>query len=599
MDLTAEFDDSSVGNDGGSTTVEYEIDSDVRNRYVVNISAQGDLDTDELSDIFGGEADIVTEFEDDDTIQITQSGSDTAEGTYDLDFDDIDADTYTFEANVTDADASDSDDIEVTDTGDASADFSQSIYSNQRGDVVNISVEMSNTDVATLQVGDIDDSGYSVVAEVTDDDEDGVAYVEFNSFVAGGGDAGAELSPGDDDTEVDNITNPDDSFDDNQPAGDDLLDAGDYNMYVVEGEKTSATVGSSEADSRATLDLNAPSIDNMQIWTAPEEDLNDLRDDDVEDIPARAEAGNLTQTGTIAEGDAVVVQVEASGFEGALKPESDATTLYNTSSDNANIFSLSFEEESAPLNQEDSVVNISDIGADDYDVLYDGANDAHYVVIDSDGFTDEFSHEDGDEYTANFTVFDDFSDLVDDDVSVTADFNVEDPELELDGNEDDEIILEAGPGQAITGTTNLAPGSEVEVSLDSDTSTDPFLKRPTADVQADGSFEATANFEDNNAGSNFTAQAVVGDVDSDEYDGQLVEFTGSTETPTEGNMTATPTEEPTEEPTEMPTEEPTEMPTEEPTEEETTTGGTGPGFTAAIALIALIAAALLAVRRDN
>jgi PGF-CTERM protein len=31
----------------------------------------------------------------------------------------------------------------------------------------------------------------------------------------------------------------------------------------------------------------------------------------------------------------------------------------------------------------------------------------------------------------------------------------------------------------------------------------------------------------------------------------------------------------------------------------TTTGDSGPGFTAAIALIALVAAALLAVRRDN
>ena len=66
-------------------------------------------------------------------------------------------------------------------------------------------------------------------------------------------------------------------------------------------------------------------------------------------------------------------------------------------------------------------------------------------------------------------------------------------------------------------------------------------------------------------------------------------------------QTPEPTEEETEEPTEpMETEEPTEpMETEMPTEEETTTGGSGPGFTAAIALIALIAAALLAVRRNN
>ncbi|MDQ2072688.1 surface glycoprotein [Haloarcula sp. H-GB4] len=62
------------------------------------------------------------------------------------------------------------------------------------------------------------------------------------------------------------------------------------------------------------------------------------------------------------------------------------------------------------------------------------------------------------------------------------------------------------------------------------------------------------------------------------------------------------TEEPTETETEPPaTDEETDAPaTDEPATEETeTTEASGPGFTAAIALIALVAAALLAVRRDN
>ena len=528
QDLDATFDESSVGNDGGDTTVEYEIESNVRNNYVVNVSAQGDLDTEELQDIFGGDADVVATFEDDDIIRITQSGSNSAEGTYDLDFDDINADTYTFEANVTDADASDADDIDVTDTGDASADFSDSLYTNQRGDLVNITVEMSNTDVATLQIGDIDESGYSVVTEVEDDDEDGVAYVEFNSFAAGNGNPSAAVMAGDDDTELSDITSPDGSFDGNQPAGTEILDAGQYNMYAVEGEKTSATVGSSDADSRATLDLNAASLNGLQIWTSPAEELGDLRDEDVEDLPARIEAGNLTETGSVAQGDAVVVQVDGSGLEGALEL-GPATEVYNTTSENADIFSLSFEEDAA-LNQDDAVVNVSDIGEANYDVLYDGANDAHYVVIDSNALTDEFNHEDGDEYTANFTVFEDGTDLLDDSASATQEFSVDDPELDLDVNDNDTLLLGAGPGQEITGDTNLAPGSEVEVSLDSDDSSDPFIKRPDGTVNMDGTFTIVADFEGNEAGTNFTAQAVVNDVESDEYDGQHVDRGAFSET---------------------------------------------------------------------
>ncbi|MFC7028442.1 surface glycoprotein [Halomicroarcula sp. GCM10025710] len=50
QDLTAEFDDPDVGTSGDSATVDYEIASDVRNGYAVNISAEG-LDREELLDI--------------------------------------------------------------------------------------------------------------------------------------------------------------------------------------------------------------------------------------------------------------------------------------------------------------------------------------------------------------------------------------------------------------------------------------------------------------------------------------------------------------------------------------------------------------------
>jgi len=604
QDLTAEFEDASVGNDGGDTTVEYEITSDVRNDYVVNISADG-LDAEDLVSIFEDDATVEIVDEDDDIVQINQTGESTAEGTYQLDFNDINSDTYSFEANVTDAEASDVDDIEVTDTGDASADFGDNVYQDQRGDVVNITIEMSNDDEATLQVGNVDENGYTIIADVTDDDEDGVAYVEFNSFTAGNTSA-TTLTAGDDDTELNNIRNDsaNDSYNGNRvPTGSDILDAGDYDMFVQAGTPGGNITDSSDA--RATLSLNEASVDNLQTWTAPSD--SDLFSADVEDIPAYAQAGNLTQSDVVAEGDTLVVQVDASGLEGALE-NGDATELYNASSASGQIFNLTFEGDDVP-NSPDESANIADLSTDEYSVLYDGANDAHYVVIESSALVNagDLTYEDGDTYTANFTVYDSDSDLVDDDVSVTQDFDVEDPEAELDTNADDEIVLQAATGQEVTGETNLAPGTEMELSLDSDASGDPFVVRPEATVQQDGTFTGVADLSENDAGSEFTASITDPSDLGDDYDGRLVEatVTPGTETPDDSTGTETADDTTPEDTATETADDSTPMDTEEPATTaggeatETATGGSGPGFTAALALIALVAAALLAVRRNN
>jgi len=604
QDLTAEFEDASVGNDGGDTTVEYEITSDVRNDYVVNISADG-LDAEDLVSIFEDDATVEIVDEDDDIVQINQTGESTAEGTYQLDFNDINSDTYSFEANVTDAEASDVDDIEVTDTGDASADFGDNVYQDQRGDVVNITIEISNDDEATLQVGNVDENGYTIIADVTDDDEDGVAYVEFNSFTAGNTSA-TTLTAGDDDTELNNIRNDsaNDSYNGNRvPTGSDILDAGDYDMFVQAGTPGGNITDSSDA--RATLSLNEASVDNLQTWTAPSD--SDLFSADVEDIPAYAQAGNLTQSDVVAEGDTLVVQVDASGLEGALE-NGDATELYNASSASGQIFNLTFEGDDVP-NSPDESANIADLSTDEYSVLYDGANDAHYVVIESSALVNagDLTYEDGDTYTANFTVYDSDSDLVDDDVSVTQDFDVEDPEAELDTNADDEIVLQAATGQEVTGETNLAPGTEMELSLDSDASGDPFVVRPEATVQQDGTFTGVADLSENDAGSEFTASITDPSDLGDDYDGRLVEatVTPGTETPDDSTGTETADDTTPEDTATETADDSTPMDTEEPATTaggeatETATGGSGPGFTAALALIALVAAALLAVRRNN
>jgi len=611
QDLTAEFDEDSVGNDGSAADVDYETSSDVRSGYDVNISAQGDLDDEDLASIFGGDNVVMNYSDDDDTVVVE---GDTE---YTLDFTDVDADTYTFEANVTDTGASDSDDIEVTDTADESAGFEDNVYDNEAGDLVNISVETTSTDEALVQIGEVDESGYGLLVEVEDDNDDGVAYVEFNSYLAGSGSSDV-VTAGDDDTSVNSVSQVSGTFDSSDyDAPSNLLDSGDYNLLATAGTASDVDDGNitrSEADSRATMSLNDPSADNLQVWTVPEDTLSDLSSADAEDIPAYAQAGNLTQTDSIAEGDGVVVQIEASGLEGAAEAE-DYGDLANYSSENESangVFSLAFEEDTAP-NQGDQYINVSNISSST--VLYDGENDAHYVVFDSTDLTDAAdSHEDGDTYTANFTAYEENTDLFDDDTTAEQDVSVDAAEATLDTNADGEIVLGAASGQEATGTTNLAPGTELEVEFDSESNADPFVKRPEATVQSDGSFTAVADFGENNAGTEFTAEVLQTDVpslDTDEEDGRLVEGSGPVETPNEttdtatatpGTDTATPdTPDTPDEPMDMTdTATETEPGTADGNETgETATGDSGPGFTAALALIALVAAALLAVRRNN
>lgn len=58
--------------------------------------------------------------------------------------------------------------------------------------------------------------------------------------------------------------------------------------------------------------------------------------------------------------------------------------------------------------------------------------------------------------------------------------------------EGDQLVLHNGPGQNVTGQTDLEPGTVVQVSVESTNPKEPFVSRPEAVVRADGSF--TANF---------------------------------------------------------------------------------------------------------
>jgi PGF-CTERM protein len=118
-------------------------------------------------------------------------------------------------------------------------------------------------------------------------------------------------------------------------------------------------------------------------------------------------------------------------------------------------------------------------------------------------------------------------------------------------------------------------------------------------VSSDGTFNASFDFSDRAVGTNFTvttsASPNFGDDATTEYDGVIVEQV-DTETPTP-TPTETDTPTATATPTATPTPEETETATATPEDTETTTTTT-PGFGAVVAVLALLGAALLALRRD-
>jgi major cell surface glycoprotein (TIGR04216 family) len=152
---------------------------------------------------------------------------------------------------------------------------------------------------------------------------------------------------------------------------------------------------------------------------------------------------------------------------------------------------------------------------------------------------------------------------------------------------DDTMVVEGG--------TNLRPDDN-SITLELLTSEGDSVALATTDEWSyDGTYNVSLELEDVQTGT-YTLESD----DSFNTDQVEVEIVQQRQTATpEPTPTETPTPEPT--PTETPTPEPTETPepTDTATATPTPTEGGGPGFGALVAVIALVAAALLAARRDN
>ncbi|ELZ82515.1 hypothetical protein C453_15558 [Haloferax elongans ATCC BAA-1513] len=539
--------------------------------------------------------------------EVTITATTDGQGDYEFEFnassDDIGTGDYTVEvidraSGVT----VESDTITVTEAGEGKTNFGgDGVINDERGDVVAIPVTLSNTDEATVTIGD-DGDGYQANVTVEDGDEDGEVVILWDSSESTSSTVDDVFDVEDGDDEI--LTGNDGSTGVSETTND-LIDSGDYELEIRTG-----TDSAKDADNVGSLVLGDASVDTVAMWTAPDsESLSDL-----DDVNEALENGNITQDSKVAFGDKAVIQIVAPGLEGFVGAQDDETPNFFSGAYNDS-YRLTVNQSNPGPNRDAKIINVSNAS-----VVADGDNDTYFVVFnteeidavrdeDDDGIIDNNENdnaelEDDDAFNVEFKMVgeDDVSNsnlaLVEDDNSMTTSFENIEAEHTFDM---DPVNVTNAESQTVTGTTDVAPGTELTVRVKSDGDTQPrFLKTATAYVTENNTFSATFDFSEQNVGDTFTVTlSGAGDVASDEeVDGNVVESVDTaTQTPEETTETPEPTTETPEPTTETP--EPTTETPEPTTETATETTSTDtPGFGIAVALVALVAAALLAVRRD-
>jgi surface glycoprotein (TIGR04207 family)/PGF-CTERM protein len=590
-------------------------------------------------ELFEADAD----FEDDDPVDSTTVSLD---GSGDASFDFGAQSTGNFTVQVTDVSSGvtdTTDDIEVTQAADGEAEFVESTITEQRGDIIEFTVDLQNTANAGVKIGSAS-AGFLINGTVADGNDDDQATIRINTVnyrISVDGDLSNGLSL--------------------EETPDNVLAAANYNLRALEGSTTPDNADDPGNVATGSLVIEERTTSNFRTHVAPGAqfgsfDLNDDDTVDVEDVQAGIEDGVITQRNQIAAGDVLIHQVVASGLDGFINPDtvdagSDVTDAFfnnvtlnadNPSANGAEII-LNVEQDSANANQDAQQLTLDSsntqviAGDDQYFLLTDTEQLSNLQTgeqIEATVFLNADRDDQGDNTDSTTNVnavnFEEF--FGEAQVSTTA--SPEEPEVEFTTTN----ATASGNG-TIAGETNIAPGTEVRIVASAESDVTPsFVKSETVVVQSDGGFNVAFDFTENSAGDDYSLEAedlgsgapdisvsttgtleagqatptqtvtetATGETETDTETETETETDTETETETETDTeTETETETDTETATEAPdteteTETDTETATEAPdTETETTTGTSTPGFTAVLGVVALLGAALVALRRQN
>ncbi|NHN58162.1 BGTF surface domain-containing protein [Halorussus rarus] len=609
-EYTVTYDDQEPDTDSEETQLEVNALNLEASAQDVNLTTEDDVVVDASSADFGGNfyAEIYeegTDFEDNAPLaQVPESFDGTGEATVNLgnvsEIEDQGAGEYVVRVvhNATSVETT-TDTLNVTAAGDASVSVPQDTIYEERGDVANVSIELENRDDAYVQLGG-DSSNFKANFTVVDEDGNGYVNLSINTYDSMGataitGDNGFVSVTSDDDfiaTSGANAMSDDHGVYVGDPLSlvensDDALNnpmaAGNYDLVVSQSND--------DRDSKTILSVSDPSVDEVNTWVHEGVGATNLPDDDELDELLNG----VAETDTIANGDYVVVETQVSGIYGYVSSAddfADADTKLSTDAGDSAVY-LNLTQQNAGPNTNGNVL----YGGDAEKMYFDAGNNTVYAVFPDE--SGDFS--DGQEYKADFHVPEENA-AYKNDQNASAEFEVAERSIEFSNlNSSDILEVEASENASVEGTTNLAPGTTVDVELES--SGQLFTK--TVEVGDNGTISAMFDLSGQDVGTELSALLSADSDTEATADAVVVEQVddGTDETTTSdgGEDTSTTTTTTTEETT---TEETTteETTTEETTTEETTTtssDGGIPGFGVAVSLVALVAAALLALRRSN
>ncbi|QLH75954.1 hypothetical protein HZS55_00935 [Halosimplex rubrum] len=330
------------------------------------------------------------------------------------------------------------------------------------GDVAEFTVSVPRGESATLVVGNGSDRHRLTL---TDRIADGEVSVSANTHLAGPNATASEVYAADGRDTVTAVSN-----------GTAALGPGTHRVAVYANETDE------EPADTATLRLTDPGPVNASVLVAPGEAADRL--DSLSAVERGREGGWVTPADRVAETDTVVLALTVPGIAGAVANETGITTemRFRSFLDRPNVSLTAVQRTHGPERNPQHFLfdgtNVSAVAADpDDDTYYVSARlvDLPYFYADSDRWTD-----DGDLRTDQPNLYDDVlvprltvdgihrlnpGDLYEG--NHTAAFAATWPEATLSRSKDH--LLEpgyaAGPNQTVVGYTNVAPGTEVTVSV--------------------------------------------------------------------------------------------------------------------------------------
>ncbi|MGN8215428.1 MULTISPECIES: DUF7282 domain-containing protein [Halococcus] len=367
---------------------------------------------------------------------------------------------------------------ETNETNASVATFNRSTVAEDRGDIAAIGLNISGTNETTVTVGS-PAVNYETNVTVADGG-DGQVTLLMNSYLAGTTENESQA--------YDTLADEDSIVRTNRTTErlDAPLDTSTYNL--------SATVDGRETDT-ATLRLAERTSNELVTWTAPAESFDNVTN--ASEVAAAIENDRITTTDSVAVGDVLVLQSKLSGVYGAFAA-ANFTELVERG-----MFNLTVRQTNPGTNRRPKQLDLDrSLANDSIRVIPDPDTDILYVNIDTEAAVFERGPpRPGDEFETELTVREESS-LATSNQSIGANVTAIGAELGLS-----DVSLAAGDGQTVTGTTSVAPKSEVTISLTAN-GTGSFVKTNTTTVSPNGTFATTFNLSETSPNTTVDVRAV-------------------------------------------------------------------------------------------